>query len=398
MNKKQSRGITLIALIITIVVLLILALVTISAVSDGGIIQKAKHSKLQHEIAQEKEYIRLALGEWKIQKNIPNYEGTFQSFMEQKLDGKFTSLTTEDGNTLLIKMNSGRDYTVTEDGTITLLGNNGGGEVVPPPTTGGGNDEPEVSELGAGLYDENSNLVTSWENLVSNETIILSEDRETIETCTDTSITGTLVISSNITSIGGSAFEDCAGLTSVTIPNRVTSVGEYAFAACEGLTSVTMPGSITSIGECAFGDCPGLTSVTIPGSVTSFGEGVFMGCIGLTSVTIEYGVTSIGDAMFNSCEGLTSVTIPSSVTSICSYAFGGCISLSEVKIPNSVTSIGELAFGDCEGLTATIQGNNVEVGSGAFRYVPTVYYAGYQEGYNYDPWGAISVEPIPSGT
>ena len=43
MNKlKRKNGITLIALIITIVVLLILALVTIRAVSDGGIIQHAK--------------------------------------------------------------------------------------------------------------------------------------------------------------------------------------------------------------------------------------------------------------------------------------------------------------------------------------------------------------------
>ena len=33
----------------------------------------------------------------------------------------------------------------------------------------------------------------------------------------------------SVTSIGGWAFRDCSGLTSITIPNSVTSIGYYAF-------------------------------------------------------------------------------------------------------------------------------------------------------------------------
>ena len=65
-----------------------------------------------------------------------------------------------------------------------------------------------------------------------------------------------------VTSIGGCAFRDCSGLTSVTIPGSVTSIGLSAFYNCSGLTSVTIPNSVTSIVDWAFYGCSGLTSVT----------------------------------------------------------------------------------------------------------------------------------------
>ena len=64
-----------------------------------------------------------------------------------------------------------------------------------------------------------------------------------------------LVIPNSVTSIRGSAFRGCSGLTSVTIGNSVTSIGNYAFYECSGLTSVTIPNSVTSIGSDAFYKC-----------------------------------------------------------------------------------------------------------------------------------------------
>ena len=59
----------------------------------------------------------------------------------------------------------------------------------------------------------------------------------------------------SVTGISRSAFSNCRGLTSMTIPEGVTSIGEYAFKNCSGLTSVTIPSSVTSIGESAFSSC-----------------------------------------------------------------------------------------------------------------------------------------------
>ena len=216
-----------------------------------------------------------------------------------------------------------------------------------------------------------------------------------------------ITIPSSVTSIGSSAFYDCSGLTKVivsdiavwcgmsfssylsnplfyakhlysdadteitdlVIPDGVTSIGDYLFFNCHSLTSVTIPSSVTSIGMDAFRSCSGLTSVTIPGSVTSIGSFAFDGCSGLTSVSIPSSVTSIGDYAFRYCSGLTSVTIPSSVTSIGSYAFSYCSGLTSVTIPSSVTKIGSYAFDGCSGLTSvTIPNSVTSIDDYAFAY------------------------------
>ena len=150
--------------------------------------------------------------------------------------------------------------------------------------------------------------------------------------------------------IGESAFEDCSGLTSITLPSGVTSIGKSVFSGCRGLTSVTLPSGVTSIGESAFKDCSGLTSITLPSGVTSIGKSVFRGCCGLTSITLPSVVTSIGESAFENCSGLTNITLPFGVTSIGESAFKGCGGLTSLTIHSDVTEISYSAFWGCTGL------------------------------------------------
>ena len=218
-----------------------------------------------------------------------------------------------------------------------------------------------------------------------------------------------------VTCIGNRAFEDCSGLTGVTIGNGVTSIGWNAFEGCSGLTNVTIPDGVTIIEDEAFSGCSGLTGVTIPASVTSIGwnafsacsdalfdtntisgvklvdgwavgcsdslsgsldltgirgigGGAFEGCSGLTSVTIPDGVTSIGKWAFSDCSGLTGVTIPDGVTRIGKGAFSGCSGLTGVTIPDGVTRIEAYAFEGCSGLTGvTIPADVTSIGYEAFE-------------------------------
>ena len=175
-------------------------------------------------------------------------------------------------------------------------------------------------------------------------------------------------------------FEDCRGLTSISIPSSVTSLGNECFKGCRGLTSVTIPSSVTSLGEYCFYDCSGLTSITIPSSVTSLRDACFDGCSGLPSITIPSSVTSLGNSCFSHCSGLTSITIPSSVTSLGYSCFYGCRGLTSITIPSSVTSLGNNCFQDCSRLTSiTIPSSVASLGENCFKEcgnIETYYFKG----------------------
>ena len=169
-----------------------------------------------------------------------------------------------------------------------------------------------------------------------------------------------LVIPNSVTNINKSAFSGCTGLTSIEVDtgntkydsrNDCNAIIETATnTLIAGCRNTIIPNSVTSIGGSAFYGCRGLTSITIPESVTSIGNYAFRGCSSLTFVTIGNSVRSIGEYTFWGCSGLTSVTIPNSVKSIRADAFGGCSSLTFVTIGNSVTSIGNYAFEYCSSL------------------------------------------------
>ena len=203
-----------------------------------------------------------------------------------------------------------------------------------PPAKYATSDLPTDLEVGSLVFDSDTSEHkvfngSSWD-VVSGESLgtatIASSNASTYDQIqgdipaswkqNDSSLKG-LVIGTSCTSIGGSAFNNCSGLTgSLVIPDSVTTIGSYAFYSCAGLTgSLTIPDSVTSISTGVFINCTGLTGLlTIGNSVTSIGSAVFSGCTGLTTAYLALPLANVGSGAFSN-SGLTTVYAKDAVAS-----------------------------------------------------------------------------------
>ena len=127
----NKKGITLIALVVTVVVLIILAGVSINAViRDDGIIKKAQNSANLTKEAEVKEAINRTILEFYL---TDDYE-TLEDFLKVKAkDGSIDSVTKNADGTLTVKKGN---YSVTvENKTNSSGGNSSGGETQTPEIT-----------------------------------------------------------------------------------------------------------------------------------------------------------------------------------------------------------------------------------------------------------------------
>ena len=110
MKTKEMKGITLVALVITIVVLLILAGVSINTVlGDDGIIKKAKEAaEATKRASAEEEMNRLVL-----EYQLASKDETLESFLQGKVtEGRIDGVT-DNGDGTITKKVEGKDYTIT---------------------------------------------------------------------------------------------------------------------------------------------------------------------------------------------------------------------------------------------------------------------------------------------
>ena len=158
----------------------------------------------------------------------------------------------------------------------------------------------------------------------------------------------------------------------------MTSIDTWAFEDCSGLTAISIPYSVTNIGYDAFNGCSGLESIEVESSnavydsrdncnaIIKTAENKLV--VGCKNTIIPSSVTTIGDAAFHGCSNLTAIIIPDGVATIEGGAFSWCTNLTSVSIPNSVTSIGDVAFQGCAGLEEVISHieNPFEISKDAF--------------------------------
>ena len=202
-----------------------------------------------------------------------------------------------------------------------------------------------------------------------------------------------VVIPTNVTTVGYSAFKRCSSLTTVTFEKESqlkTIGGDYyygAFSDCTALTSIEIPASVETIGNTAFSDCSSLATVTFEkGSrLKTIGNNAYYRCTSLTSIEIPASVETIEATAFKRCSKLATVTFEkgsqlktigggySSSSHFGTYsdyygAFSDCSSLTSIEIPASVETIEATAFKRCSKLTTVTfeKGSQLKIIGGGF--------------------------------
>ena len=192
---NNKKGITLIALVVTVVVLIILAGVSINAViGDDGIIKKAQNSANLTKEAEVKEAINRTILEFYL---TNDYE-TLEDFLKAKAeDGSIDSVTKNADGTLTVKKG---EYSVTVENKTNSSGGSGSGG-----STGGETQTPEITVSGIKVVADNTgtgSAITEADSVYLGNTLYITFSH---------SITG--------------------GTTTVdkTIPYAVTKNGTYTF-------------------------------------------------------------------------------------------------------------------------------------------------------------------------
>lgn len=151
-NRKDTKGITLIALIVTIIVLLILAGVTmVTLTGDGGILGRANTSALAHKKAEYYEDIKMEVSQEHIERIPTTKEEAFITSLQARLNKKewvqeeltiacdeeniehsgnedylntMLILTTKENYEIIIDVDNGKETATIRDGTFVVAGNN----------------------------------------------------------------------------------------------------------------------------------------------------------------------------------------------------------------------------------------------------------------------------------
>ncbi len=276
---KNNKGITLIALVVTIVVLIILAGVSISMLTgENGIVTQAQNAKEETEIGKEKEMVTLAVSSLKAQGYETGENMLTSENLQKEMDelaGKDKTLVTGDTILTVLFKDSNREYNVNSDG-----------EFVEPIDYENIYTYTETGFI-TGLKSEYIYEKPSDRYATKNEIKLAERYSYLID-----ELNGTLEIPNNINGtdiigIATRAFYNISNLEQVIIEKGINIIGEEVFYMCETLESITFPETLISIGYHAFYSCIGLTNITIPFSVMEIDTYAFFGCDNLTSIAVE---------------------------------------------------------------------------------------------------------------
>ena len=423
-NNKTQHGITLIALVVTIVVLLILAVVSIKLLINNGIIGKTEDAKILTQLSQVDEAIKLYKSDLAME--ALNGDITDDNLIEKEILKEYVIEETlrpiaviVDYNKLNINSKFGEGYTEINEYTVE-------GENTPYIATNNElNNVCAIDLTTHTLYyikdgrvwslEGNNDILNNYKRVNAGEgewtfnssTKTLTAYNGDLTTIRGEQAVGEIIIpnyyeGTRVKAIGGSIFSGNTDIIKLTISEGIQTIGTNAFVNCNNLTGdLIIPDSVVTIdidafhgctsldgklklsknleriGRSAFHNCTKLGgNVVIGNKVTTIEGGAFNNCQSLESLTIEEGCTgslnpASGYGAFQNCTGLKGkIVIPSTFGDIGANSFYGCTGIEGIEIKSTkITTIGTSAFVNCNNLTGDliIPDSVVTIGIDAFH-------------------------------
>ena len=417
---KSQKGITLIALVVTIIIILLLVGIVVSTLGgNNSVLKRAKQAVNVTDIEAAREIVALAVQTVQsksYEKNMDKNDIRDELEKEIKLSARNNQEKENTKVTIVEKIYRvefrGYIFNVSDDfKTVEYVQDFN-------PTEWDKEKTPETAFIWASENPndgEDYHTIIGYNKEIVNYTILKIPSRchvmdiqyknqkdygreenysESINRCISRTF-------DNIFSYGWVSNLPNGGITKVELPATITKLSG-AFVGFSTITDVELPYSLKEITSSSFYGCTGLTKITIPSSVTKIGDGSFDNCSNLEDVFVPNTVTIIGDNVFwNSkfyenlpdgevylgkvfykYKGITpaSINIKEGTTAIAGDAFTNKVkkpwgynteenqTLNNVYIPDSVTYIGGFAFYDCIHLDKCNMPNNIKyIGDSSFR-------------------------------
>jgi hypothetical protein len=157
----------------------------------------------------------------------------------------------------------------------------------------------------------------------------------------------------NVTAIDRFAFQQCTGLTAVSIPGSVVSIGQRAFAEDAQITSVVIAEGVQRIDMMAFFMCSSLDTIVLPTTLSRIAVSAFEETAYYNDAANWIGnvmLTLSGWVLRGSPLIVGDVAVPGGIVGLANNAFFNCQEVDKAILPSTLQYLGEGAFKECYAL------------------------------------------------
>ena len=406
---KKQNGITLVALVVSIILMLVLAGVSLNAtIGENGIISRAQESKLRKEEADieteilsgvaalDTEYYDKVSADSGITINsiysisgLSKYvKGKINGFSYNK-DGKstiyytnelgsYTVIINKDGNTktysgIYLEKNQIATIQMEDKDKITLSTDIT--DIVWAVVSGDGTVNPTTGEV---VKNGSGTIIIKGADTNGNEVTVIIKDSIENSVAENIDVTNAITTAHIGDKIDAYIIPGENGNNKLVIKGKGNIIQEFTMENAETVKEIIVEEGIVSIENGPFKNFPNTEIITIPSTVQKIWQvGTNLNKIKIVNYNaisavpaIELSETAIESIMgFNSTDQFITLNIGKDVINIPEKFFSSCKKIRDVSFPENIRKIGDRAFYNCTNLQYIDLNSQIEeIGEIAFAY------------------------------